>query len=95
MNLSRSLTLLLTPFALGVGQRIKGKKTIQLSNETVHWGYFSKTLEPVLTVDSGEKVVVEVSTYRRKVMLILLCIFFTFFLHMLTELRYYYFSFVP
>ena len=36
---------------------------IPLSNETVHWGYFSKTIDPVLTIDSGEKVVVEV---RRK-----------------------------
>ena len=33
---------------------------ISLSNETVHWGYFSKTIDPIMTVASGEKVVVEV-----------------------------------
>ena len=39
---------------------------IHLSNETVHWGYFSKTIDPILTVDSGEKVVVEVRGTKKK-----------------------------
>ena len=58
MNLSSSLILLL----LSSTAQGKKEKTIELSSETVHWGYFSKTLEPVLTVDSGEKVTVEVSS---------------------------------
>jgi len=37
---------------------------ITLSNETVHWGYFSKSLSPVLTVDSGETVTVEMATHH-------------------------------
>mmetsp|Transcript_3233 Transcript_3233/g.4901 ORF Transcript_3233/g.4901 Transcript_3233/m.4901 type:complete len:480 (+) Transcript_3233:426-1865(+) len=37
---------------------------IALSNETVHWGYFSKSLEPVVTVDSGTTVTVEMATHH-------------------------------
>ena len=29
---------------------------IKLSSDTVHWGYFSKELEPVLTISSGQEV---------------------------------------
>jgi predicted membrane-bound mannosyltransferase len=32
-------------------------KLIFLSAANVHWGFFSKTLEPVLTIDSGAEVV--------------------------------------
>jgi hypothetical protein len=36
-----------------------GAPDLALSNRTVHWGYFSKDLEPILTVTSGATVVVE------------------------------------
>jgi len=32
---------------------------LQSTPETVHWGYFDGALEPVLTVDSGDRVVIE------------------------------------
>ena len=30
----------------------------------VHWGYFSKTETPVLTVESGDEVIVEMATHH-------------------------------
>jgi hypothetical protein len=32
--------------------------------ETVHWGYFSRSLEPVLSVDSGDFVTIETLTHH-------------------------------
>ena len=37
---------------------------LKLSKDTVHWGYFSKTLAPVLTIASGDEVVVEMATHH-------------------------------
>ena len=37
---------------------------IPLSAENVHWGYFSKSLEPVLTVPSGSEVTIEMATHH-------------------------------
>lgn len=37
---------------------------IPLSNVTVHWGYFSKELDPIITVDSGDSVTVEMATHH-------------------------------
>lgn len=37
---------------------------LELSAANVHWGYFSKTLDPVLTIPSGETVVVEMATHH-------------------------------
>ena len=37
---------------------------LPLSADNVHWGYFSKELEPVLTITSGEEVVVEMATHH-------------------------------
>ena len=34
------------------------------TNQTVHWGYFSKSLKPVLTVDPGDFVTVETLTHH-------------------------------
>jgi len=34
--------------------------------ETVHWGYFSQTIEPKLVVDSGDTVTVETLTHHTK-----------------------------
>jgi len=38
--------------------------TIGLNNETVHWGYFSKKVPPVLRVSSGSTVTVEMATHH-------------------------------
>jgi len=32
--------------------------------ETVHWGYFSRSLEPVLSVQSGDFVTIETLTHH-------------------------------
>jgi acetamidase/formamidase len=37
---------------------------IPVSPETVHWGYFSKLLKPVLTVQSGDFVTIETLTHH-------------------------------
>ena len=37
---------------------------LPLSAANVHWGFFSKTLAPVLTIDSGAEVVVEMATHH-------------------------------
>ena len=45
------------PFAKG---RTTAKThVLQSSPETIHWGYFDGGLEPVLTIDSGDRVIVE------------------------------------
>ena len=41
-----------------------GHSEIKLSAANVHWGYFSKTLAPVLNVTSGSEVVVEMATHH-------------------------------
>jgi acetamidase/formamidase len=37
---------------------------LPLSADNVHWGYFSKTLEPKYTMDSGSEVIVEMATHH-------------------------------
>ena len=37
--------------------------TLHASPETVHWGYLDAQLAPVLTIRSGDRVTVEMSTY--------------------------------
>jgi acetamidase/formamidase len=37
---------------------------IPATAETVHWGYFSKSLRPVLTVDSGDFITIETLTHH-------------------------------
>ena len=37
---------------------------LPLNSANVHWGYFSKELDPVLTVTSGQEVVVEMATHH-------------------------------
>ena len=43
-------------------RKLIGDADITLSPENVHWGYFSKTLTPVLA--SGSEVVVEMATHH-------------------------------
>lgn len=38
--------------------------TLPLSSANVHWGYFSKTLSPVLTISSNSTVEVEMATHH-------------------------------
>lgn len=38
--------------------------TLPLSAANVHWGFFSKTLAPVLNITSGTEVVVEMATHH-------------------------------
>lgn len=40
------------------------KHHLPATPSTVHWGYFSKTLEPVLTLKSGERATVETITHH-------------------------------
>ncbi|WP_428029561.1 acetamidase/formamidase family protein [Ancylobacter sp.] len=40
------------------------KHHLPATPETVHWGYFSKTLAPVLTLKSGERAVIESITHH-------------------------------
>lgn len=37
---------------------------IPLSNATVHWGYFSKTEEPIIAISSGDEITVEMATHH-------------------------------
>ena len=39
-------------------------RLLELSKDTVHWGYFSKLLPPQLTIASGETVVVEMASHH-------------------------------
>ena len=39
-------------------------RKLELSADTVHWGYFSKLLPPQLTIASGETVVVEMASHH-------------------------------
>lgn len=38
--------------------------TLPATSETVHWGYFSKTLEPRLSINSGDVVTIETLTHH-------------------------------
>lgn len=37
---------------------------LPLSADNVHWGYFSKELDPVMTVASGDEIIVEMATHH-------------------------------
>ncbi|ADH87710.1 Acetamidase/Formamidase [Ancylobacter novellus DSM 506] len=40
------------------------KHHLPATPDTVHWGYFSRTLDPVLTLKSGERAVIETITHH-------------------------------
>jgi acetamidase/formamidase len=42
-----------------IGRPAANTHLLRSSPETVHWGYFDATLEPVLTIESGDCVVIE------------------------------------
>jgi acetamidase/formamidase len=52
------------PISTFSNRKLQGDVTLPLSAANVHWGYFSKTLDPVLTVASGTEVVVEMATHH-------------------------------
>ena len=64
MTKFRALNLFLFVLSIGLEQSVASDYTIPLNNETVHWGYFSKSIPPVLTVDSGSTVTVEMATHH-------------------------------
>jgi acetamidase/formamidase len=37
-------------------------KVLKATPETVHWGYLDATIKPALTIDSGERVMIECAT---------------------------------
>ena len=43
---------------------LEGEQYIALSKENVHWGYFSKNLTPIVTIESGSEVIVEMATHH-------------------------------
>jgi len=56
------VTLFLLPGA--VHSAIAADHTLPLSAANVHWGYFSTTLSPVLTISSNSTVEVEMATHH-------------------------------
>ena len=52
-----------TPVAEG-RQSGLGEPDLKLSSANVHWGFFSKDLEPMLTIESGQEIVVEMATHH-------------------------------
>ena len=47
-----------------VQRMVPPEADLPLNSENVHWGYFSKELDPVMTVKSGDEVVVEMATHH-------------------------------
>jgi hypothetical protein len=37
---------------------------LALNKDTVHWGYFSKLEKPIITIDSGDRITVEMATHH-------------------------------
>jgi len=58
MIVSKALPLLLLSLAKAAEHKLP------LSAANVHWGYFSKTLSPALTISSGDEVEVEMATHH-------------------------------
>lgn len=47
-----------------VQRSVAPEADLPLNSDNVHWGYFSKELDPVMTVKSGDEVVVEMATHH-------------------------------
>lgn len=62
LTLSGLTALLLTGAALGQGAIPEPDHVLNATPETVHWGYFSPDLAPVLTIQSGDIVRIETVT---------------------------------
>src|SRR5690242_86696 len=63
---SLGVTLVQNAYAQGTGQA--GRKAnhyhIPATDQTVHWGYFSRSLKPLVEVDSGDFVTMEALTHH-------------------------------
>lgn len=60
MKIPSLALLLLLPSLI----KAEADQKLPLSADNVHWGYFSKTLSPVLNVSSGSTVEVEMATHH-------------------------------
>jgi Acetamidase/Formamidase family len=47
-----------------ISRNLMAEADLKLSASNVHWGYFSKTLAPALTIESGSTVIVEMATHH-------------------------------
>ncbi len=53
------------PLLLGAIETLaKDDHYLALNKDTVHWGYFSKLEKPVITIDSGDGITVEMATHH-------------------------------
>ena len=50
-----------------------GAKVLKATNETVHWGFFSKNLSPKLEIESGKQTSEKVPGIQRVRLVSLLC----------------------
>jgi len=64
MVLAGSTGAIAQPAACATAPETPQHHNIAVSAETVHWGYFSKNLKPVLTVHSGDLVTIETLTHH-------------------------------
>jgi hypothetical protein len=60
---SAAITAAAISFFLAKGA-VGKENYLALHKDTVHWGYFSKNEKPVITIDSGEKITVEMATHH-------------------------------
>ena len=47
----------------GLGDEVV-EADLPLNSANVHWGFFSKEIDPVLTIESGSEVIVEMATHH-------------------------------
>src|SRR5690242_14529003 len=59
MNIARGSLL-----AMLTASVVSAEVVLKLNSTNVHWGYFSKTLKPVLSIDSGSTITVEMATHH-------------------------------
>ena len=61
---TRALLAVLCLAHSAAAQGQESSVTLALNSSTVHWGFFSKTIDPVLTIDSGTTLTVEMATHH-------------------------------
>ncbi|KAL3778725.1 hypothetical protein HJC23_006275 [Cyclotella cryptica] len=63
--LSQYFTATTISLILGaIGTTAKDDHYLALNKDTVHWGYFSKLEKPIITIDSGDSITVEMATHH-------------------------------
>ena len=53
-----------TPPVAAAGEGRKNHYFVPATDKTVHWGYFSKSLKPLVEIDSGDYVTIEALTHH-------------------------------